>query len=317
MSDIELAYKIEMLPEEDTANQSGNPLEKGGRHVVPNPAQVYFNSDSLMYFYAEIYNLQFGKEVNREYMVNYRIEDYTSSPVADYGQRTYYKPGNSAIVSSAIDITDLPEGQFTFIIEVTDMETGTKTSAKKGFTLLYASDEIAPAVASEDFSERDAELMEKIIKHYASDEEMKLYRKLDLNGKREMLKEFWASRDPIPSTRLNEFKVEAFRRFRYANEKFSISLINRDDGWKSDRGRVYMLYGEPDEIEYFPSSAQLDPYERWNYFSHGNQGYIYFIFVDETGYGDYILRHSTAQGEVTDREWEDLMEKADPFKPGY
>ncbi|MBD3381993.1 MAG: GWxTD domain-containing protein [candidate division Zixibacteria bacterium] len=317
MSDIELAYDIDMIPSEDTVSESGNPLEKGNRHVIPNPARVYYDSDSLMYFYAEIYNLKFGKDINRKYIVNFRIEDYAKTPVASYGQREYHKPGPSAIISSAIDVNDLPEGNFDFIIEVTDLEDNSNVTSRKSFTLLYSTDEIAPAVATEDFTEKDAELMKKIIYYYTKDQDRKLYEELDLEGKKNWLKEFWDRRDPIPSTRLNEFKVEVFRRFKHANDKFSISMIDRDDGWLTDRGRIYMKYGDPDEIENKVSTASRDPYERWNYFNFGSQGYIYFIFVDETGYGDYVLKHSTAQGERTDREWEQLIKNEDPFSPGY
>jgi hypothetical protein len=74
------------------------------------------------------------------------------------------------------------------------------------------------------------------------------------------------------------------------------------DGWRSDRGRVYILYAEPDEIERFPSSENAKPYEIWYY--HQIEGSVQFIFVDRTGFGNYRLVHSTKRGELQDEEWE-------------
>jgi GWxTD domain-containing protein len=315
LSSIELSYKIEMLPKIDTLDI--NPLHKSSRNVVPNPTGLFINDDSLMYFYSEIYNLKMGQDDKSGYQVHYMINDFSGNTVADYGTRTYQKPGPSAIVSSAIDISDLPEGRFTFILEVQDDADGSKIERTKDFQLIYRTSELAPAVSEEQFSENDAELMQKIVQTYGDREEKSLYKNADLNGKKEVLKRFWDKRDPTPDTRYNEFKEEAFRRFAYANQKFSVNLIDKTDGWKTDRGRVYMLYGQPDDIDYRPSSADIEPYERWVYYNYPKQGTIYFIFVDETGYGNYTLKHSTAKGEIVDYDWEDRIQKADPFNTGF
>ncbi|MCX6614135.1 MAG: GWxTD domain-containing protein, partial [Acidobacteria bacterium] len=64
--------------------------------------------------------------------------------------------------------------------------------------------------------------------------------------------EFWAKRDPSPATPdKNEFKDEHYRRIGYANQKFATKI----EGWKTDRGRVYITYGPPDEIEMHPGRA--------------------------------------------------------------
>jgi len=315
ISDIELAYQIQILDEADTLSE--NPLNKSNRKVIPNPSVRFINADSMMYFYAEIYNLKFGKEASKEYYVSCRVEDLAGGVVSDYGRKRYFKPGDNALISSGIDVYDLPEGQFRLMLEVEDSEDQSVVSTSKLFELLYETYEIAPAVAEEDFTLEDAELMEKVIRYYAIKTEMDQYKAADLEGKKEILKRFWQSRDPDPDTRLNEFKIEAFRRFALANEKFSVGAVARKKSWKSDRGRVYIKYGPPDEIESYPSTMGAEPYMRWTYHNYPQQGYIFFIFVDESGYGDYTLKHSTAKGEMTDYEWENKLETADPFKMGY
>ncbi|MCD6097311.1 GWxTD domain-containing protein [bacterium] len=92
---------------------------------------------------------------------------------------------------------------------------------------------------------------------------------------------FWKRRDPSPGTAENEAKDEYYRRIRWANEHLSGLL----PGWTSDRGQIYILYGEPDEIEVHPFELNSKPYEIWYYYQLDKE----FIFVDKTGFGDYIL----------------------------
>jgi hypothetical protein len=77
------------------------------------------------------------------------------------------------------------------------------------------------------------------------------------------------------------------------------------NGWHTDRGRIYILYGEPDEVERFPNSDNVKPYEIWHY--HQIESGVMFIFVDRTGSEDYTLVHSTKRGEVQDSNWEQYL----------
>ena len=73
------------------------------------------------------------------------------------------------------------------------------------------------------------------------------------------IEQFWLQRDPTPGTVENEFKAEHYRRIAYANERFSTGI----PGWKTDRGRAYIVYGPPDEIESHPRNDP--PFEVWFY----------------------------------------------------
>ena len=74
---------------------------------------------------------------------------------------------------------------------------------------------------------------------------------------------------------------EYFRRIHYSNSAFS-SLIK---GWQSDRGMLYVIFGPPDEVERHPFAPDVKPYEVWAYYEFGRA----FVFIDETGFGDYRL----------------------------
>jgi GWxTD domain-containing protein len=99
------------------------------------------------------------------------------------------------------------------------------------------------------------------VAYIVTSEERVTFRSLQSNAERERFIEmFWAKRDPTPGTAENEFKEEHYRRIAYSNENFA----DKDRaGWRSDRGRIYITYGPPDEKEVHPSGNP--PYEEWLY----------------------------------------------------
>jgi len=99
--------------------------------------------------------------------------------------------------------------------------------------------------------------------------------------KEQVFNDFWASRDPTPSTEINELKKEYYSRVAFANRNFSDSR----EGWLTDRGEVYIVLGPPDNIRRYPYMTNSRPYEVWYYYRFGNN----LIFVDDTGLGDYRL----------------------------
>ncbi len=96
---------------------------------------------------------------------------------------------------------------------------------------------------------------------------------------------FWARRDPSPGTEDNEALEEHWRRIRHASKEFTTN----DAGWKTDRGRIYIRHGQPDEQE-----IRTDPYVQgqylvWRYYKDN----LTFVFYDRFGLGEYILSNSS------------------------
>ena len=96
-----------------------------------------------------------------------------------------------------------------------------------------------------------------------------------------LFRDFWKRRDPTPGTEQNELMQEYYYRVEYANTHFS---TNRN-GWETDRGRIFILYGEPSDVEQHPFEINSKPYEVWYYNALNRR----FVFVDYTGFGDYEL----------------------------
>src|SRR5437764_1216206 len=142
--------------------------------------------------------------------------------------------------------------------------------------------------------------LEKDVTYIITDEERKAFKKLQTDDERErVIEEFWRRRDPDPDTDENEYREEYYERIAYANEHFASGI----PGWKTDRGRIWIMYGKPDETESHPSggaynresyegggSTSTYPFERWFYrYLPGVGSGIEIEFVDPTGSGEYRI----------------------------
>src|SRR6202163_2635040 len=97
--------------------------------------------------------------------------------------------------------------------------------------------------------------LDKDVAYIITDEERKAFKKLESDDEREaFIEEFWRRRDPDPDTDENEFKEEYYERIAYANEHFSSGI----PGWKTDRGRIYIMWGKPDEITSHPTGGTYE-----------------------------------------------------------
>ncbi len=133
-----------------------------------------------------------------------------------------------------------------------------------------------------------------------SDEERAAFKQLSNDEERDQFIEaFWQRRDPTPDTEENEYKEEHYQRIAYANEHFAAGI----PGWKTDRGRIYIMYGKADEVESHPSGGTYQrpmeegggetstfPFEQWRYrYLEGIGQEVIIEFVDTCMCGDYHM----------------------------
>lgn len=121
------------------------------------------------------------------------------------------------------------------------------------------------------------------LQYIAKGEEMDFMRdaKTDVEKQKRFL-EFWKKKDPSPNTKRNEVMQEYYRRVISANKFFGNTY---SQGWRTDMGMVYIIFGEPNNIERHPYDMDSKPYEIWDYYQDNKQ----FVFIDNTGFGDYRL----------------------------
>src|SRR6516225_2803791 len=139
--------------------------------------------------------------------------------------------------------------------------------------------------------------LDEDVRWIITDEERSAFMQLSNDEERDQFIEaFWQRRDPTPDTEENEYKEEHYARMAYANEHFAAGI----PGWKTDRGRMYIMYGKPDEIDSHPSGGTYDrpteegggttstfPFEDWRYrYIEGIGQEVIIEFVDTCMCGD-------------------------------
>jgi GWxTD domain-containing protein len=174
------------------------------------------------------------------------------------------------------------------------------------------------------------------VPYIISDEERKAFMSLSNDEEREaFIENFWLRRNPNPDSPENEFREEHYRRIAYANEHFAAGK----PGWKTDRGRIYIMWGPPDSIDSHPSGGMYErpmeegggetstfPFETWHYrYLEGIGENVDLEFVDTCQCGDYhftidrsekdALLHVPGAG-LTQYEEMNHQDKTDRFKGG-
>jgi GWxTD domain-containing protein len=175
------------------------------------------------------------------------------------------------------------------------------------------------------------------VTYIITSEEQDTFKHLTTDEEREnFIEQFWTRRNPDPREASNEFKAEHYRRIAYANERFASGV----PGWKTDRGRIYILYGEPDGKESHPSGGSYQrefwegggqtsvyPFERWRYRHIDGVGDdVELEFVDKTFTNEYRLAMDAEEKDalltvpnagLTENEEMGITKKEDRVNYGY
>lgn len=331
LSNIEFSSQIEPTDEDGA-------FVKNGLIIVPNPSRIYGSHLPTLYFYAEVYNLDIDDGEEGTFQSRYDILDFKDPKkvIKTFPVQKNPAYGHSALIASAVKVDDLPMGKYFFHLTVTDPDGKTSVDRRDIFHVFQQSGLAAAAQKSVDIppltEENESEHYGQVFYHL-SDHQYKLYQELGMEGRRNLLLDFWEDRDPTPGTPINEAYLENKRRFEYANEHFSYSSI---PGWRTDRGRVYILYGQYDEIERESLTKEYAPYEIWSYHNLEDsvpvdseqrtqytlpedlvyiQGKApYFVFAELNNDGKYYLIHSNVVGEIKDNDWRRRISK---YEEGY
>lgn len=132
--------------------------------------------------------------------------------------------------------------------------------------------------------------VEKDAAYIITDSEKEAYLALKTDEEREkFIENFWRRRDPDPDTEINEFREEYYERIAYTNEHFTSGI----QGWRTDRGLVFILFGKPDKIE--KGRAEFENlknilFETWSYQSVNETGSAHkYTFIDPTESGEFRL----------------------------
>jgi GWxTD domain-containing protein len=297
LSDLELSNNI--IP---NSNRTENSFYKNTMEVIPNPSR-FFTKDNRLYYYVELYNLNMDSQTDNNLQIELVIAD-------EEGQiresKKYVRPQKteSLVEVGAFDISKMESGLYALIFAVTDTAADYSVYRRSQF---YVQN---PDVVAEDGRNKEREFMQSRYfqmgneelderfaqaSHIATKEEINIYNSLaNVEGKKNFLFEFWQRR----TKERPDFEDDYYERVEYANQQYGTSGV---EGWNTDMGRVYIVYGEPDQIERNASTPGTNPYEIWHYYDI--QGGVEFDFVDDLGFGQYKLVNSTHRNEVREPDW--------------
>lgn len=283
--------------------KADNEFTKYGYDVVPNAQRTFTAAAPMMYYFLEAY----GLSGSGNYNVHAQVLSLNGKVVQDFPLRTKNMPGTSVVEWGGVNTAGLGSGIYKMSVDITDDVTQKTANQKRTFYILRDAgakqDEASDKQGYAGLSASQIDDIFKVVSIIMDKNEKRLYSKSDDVGKRNILTSFWDRNDPDPDTAVNEFKQEFYKRVQMANRDFG---SESEDGWSTDRGRILIKYGRPNNIERQQSSLGQRPWVSWQYYEI--EGGVQFIFVDRTGYGNYQLVHSDARDEVQDPDWERFLE---------
>ncbi|MDZ4723347.1 MAG: GWxTD domain-containing protein [candidate division Zixibacteria bacterium] len=269
MSAVEFAHVAQQTEEENGL------FNKGVLKVIPSVTRAFGGDDeSTLLYYFELYP---GQDSESDVVVETILRHYAKGML--YRDTLHVKLDKPVIRQlREISITDLEPGNYEMEIYLRGRRNKKLDEQKQELTLLWSQYGLI---------RNDWKTVMNQIQYIATSEEIdKVKNVTTLEERKSAFDQFWESRDPTLGTPENETKREFYRRVNYTNERFT---SGHREGWKSDRGRVYIVHGEPDRIDDQPFSPSEVPYQIWHYYYSGQ--YLRFTFVDENEDGDYRLQY--------------------------
>lgn len=235
--------------------------------ILPNISRNVPASATGIPIFMEVYS-----DKKRDVKFEYSVLDDKKTIMSQNFEDSIIDSGTTRIFYTFRD-TSLPLGNYSIYIAAKgsggeNLGTVTKTFSSRWAGIPFSIQDLDKAIqqmvyiASEDEMEqiKDAETKDEKVKRFL---------------------EFWKKKDPVPETEENELFNEYFRRIDYANKNFS----HYTEGWRTDRGMVFIILGAPNNVDRHPFDYDAKPYEIWEYYNINRS----FVFVDETGFGDYRL----------------------------
>lgn len=303
MSDIELATEIKK------SDNTQSIFYKNTLEVIPNPSGLFGMNLKDMFYYVEIYKL-IPENISENYKIDYSILNLNYDVL--FNQFKDAKRNAADRVDyGKINVDSLSSGTYIFKITVSDSTRVVSVSSEKKFYIFSnAGNQVKSGdddyLRSEFAGKAEKELDDEFDKmnYLLTVKQIDIYESFKtVDEKRKFIYLFWKSKEYATGIPYAKIKLDYFRRVNEANDKFKESY---GAGWKTDRGRIYIIYGKPDEIELHPFQASTKSYQVWKYYSVEGGGDCIFIEL-QPGTDVYWLVSSTFRTELRNDRWEEQL----------
>ncbi|MFH2003377.1 MAG: GWxTD domain-containing protein [Bacteroidota bacterium] len=249
-------------------------IEGDKKTIVPNILGNVSDLGDGFYLFLEIYNKVAADSVRITYNIS-------SAKDKTFRQETVSQPLNAGSNSSFVKVSaaELPMGTYRVTLQIVPHILNTVLDLKDYIVKISRIFKVQWRGIPTSIVDLDAAIEQMV--YIMERRDVERLRKLPQSEKQEAFKEIWKKRDPTPNTERNELMEEYYARVEYANKNFKHYI----EGWRTDMGMVFIIFGSPNNVERHPFDINTKPYEVWYYYEINRQ----FVFVDNTGFGDYQL----------------------------
>ena len=285
---------------------------KSGFDFLPRVYPFYGVNEDKLHFYAEIYNSDKLYDEGK-FLVNYYIETVESSNrMQNYTFNKRFDVNKVNVLLNTIDISELPSGNYFLVVEMHDRSNELICSKSWFFqrsnpNVTFDMEDLAGVSVANTFAGNITEIdtlrkyiryLDPICSEMERDYSSNLVRTDDMKTMQQFLFNFWSKRSPMNPKQGFEDYLAAVRR---VNMSFKTSSY---PGYRTDRGYVFLKYGQPDKIMESPNEPGAYPYEIWHYYEVANQHNKRFVFMSkDSAANDYQLIHSDMIGEINNPRW--------------
>ena len=303
LSGIQLASNIKQ-----SGSDKNSIFYKNTMEVIPLPSDIFGQNSPVVFYYGELYNLDKVPDISNVKFVS-AVYDSKGREIYTHSKASL-KPVPALVEVGLVNVSKCISGKYYMVLSLNDSLKNKSVISRKEFfvynpNVIDTTTNLAlntAKVLSSQFAFLSAKECDDIFvksEYIATKEEKDQYMKIHTaEGKREFLYKFWNKKANEEDKEKRYNYTDYMNRVRVADEKYrNIAKA----GWKSDMGRVYIMYGEPSEIERHPNESGYKPYEIWKY--NDIEGGVQFIFGDFTGFKNYVLLTSTKRGELEDANW--------------
>jgi len=303
---------VEFLEKVEPSNEE-NMFTKNGYQFTPFISDYFPANINKLQAYTEVYNSKsLGDEEN--FLLRYYITKVTKDEPFDVYQMSKKVKASTIIpVIASFDISSLPSGNYNLVFELVSKENKVLARQKVFFQRNNpVADKRWEGMASVDLKGSFIEPYTNIdsLKEFIRclfpissqvelDKALVVLENKNISEMKKYILTFWQSRNSLdPESEWRKY----MELVNYVQRLYG-SKVKK--GYESDRGRVYLKYGAPDQVTESKHEPSAYPYEIWQYYVIGNQLNKKFVFYNPTLVGnDYILLHSDVRGEVYDKNWE-------------
>lgn len=288
----------------DTVPRAGE-IRKGSVFLETSGRPVLTPQQTRLGYYLEVYPQQ-----AETVAVRVRVKAAAGTPiVATEAQRVPFEAGGG-VTRGVVDLAGLPPGSYRLEVAVAARDSDVVRSAEFGMAGFETEAAIAAAAPPspreplDAMTEAQLDLLYLPLIYLMTSDEQGSYSSLTVEGKRRFLRQFWARRDPTPGTLRNEAQEDFYARIGEANRRFREGGAAEIPGWRTDRGRIFVRYGLPDEVLSRPQAGSTLPYDVWKY----TRGRLRkFVFLDLTRFGNYSLIWTDDRREPSRPDWRDQL----------